>query len=122
MRGESAVTRTGRAGGDGSEEGRRWESGRTASRRSGRITISPHRDGDQSRHQSLPATTCRYLRWFRPWPSILLALQVGVVVLLAIFLKSVAARSGLGRVRFRCGVALATTLQLFEILLSRFVA
>jgi hypothetical protein len=90
----------------------RWESGRTAIWQTGRITISH----DPDCHQSLPASVPPLTE------PILLASQVGFVVLLAVFVKSVPTRSRLGRVRFRLVVALFAALQLFEIALTRLVA
>jgi hypothetical protein len=91
------------------------ESGRTAIWQTGRITISH----DPDCHQSLPALPASVSPLTEP---ILLAPQVGFVVLLAVFVKSVPTGSRLGRVRFRLGVALFAALQLFAIPLTRFVA
>jgi hypothetical protein len=93
----------------------RWESGRTAIWQTGRITISHDRDC----HQSLPALPASVPPLTEP---ILLAPQVGFVVLLAVFVKSVLTGSRLGRVRLRLVVALSAALQLFEIALTRLVA
>ena len=88
------------------------ESGRTAIWQTGRITISHYPDCHQSLPASVPPLT----------EPILLAPQVGFVVMLAVFVKSVPTRSRLGRVRFRLVVALFAALQLFDIALTRLVA